>query len=89
MLNDFFRKLLVKEDSSKDVAKKRLRFALVYDKLEVTDDILVSLQNDIVGVISKYFEIDENSISLDVTKEKDQSALVFNSPIIAARRRSV
>lgn len=82
-------KLFGKEPSSKDVAKKRLKFALVYDKLEVSDEMLIDLQNDIIAVISKYFEIDKSSLKLDIQRSDDLSALVFNTPIIAAKRKAV
>lgn len=80
-------KLFGKEPASKDVAKKRLKFALVYDKLEVSDEMLTDLQNDIIAVISKYFEIDKNSLKLDIQRSEDLSALVFNTPIIAAKKK--
>lgn len=80
----FFQKFFAKENS-KDIAKKRLKFALVYDKLEVSDEILSDLQKDIVDVISRYFEIDKDSLTLDIQRADDMSALVFNTPIISAR----
>ncbi len=73
---------------SKDTAKKRLQFALVYDKLEINDTTLTDLQNDIVDVISKYFEIDKSSLQLEIKRDKDISALVFNTPILCAKRMS-
>lgn len=85
MLNGWLQKIFGKNDS-KDVAKKRLQFALLYDKLEVSDEILSNLQKDIVDVISKYFEIDKNSLKLDIQKYEDKSALVVNTPILSAKR---
>lgn len=86
MMNGFFQKLFGK-NNSKDVAKKRLKFALVYDKLEVSDTTLELLQRDIVGVISKYFEIDNSSLKLDIQRSDDSSALMLSTPIISAKRR--
>ena len=88
MINKWI-KMFAGKDNSKDVAKKRLKFALVYDKLEVSDDILKNLQRDIVEVISRYFEIDGNALTLDIHKaDDDLSALVFNTPILAAKHRT-
>ena len=84
MFNALLKKLTSKTDS-KDVAKKRLKFALIYDKLEVKDEMLVDLQKDIVDVISRYFEIDSNGLQLDIHRAEDCSALVFNTPILSAR----
>lgn len=87
MLNGIFRKIIGKgDDSSKDVAKKRLKFALVYDRLDVSDDVLENLQRDIVEVISRYFEIDKDGLSLDIRESGDLSALVLNTPILSKRR---
>ena len=88
MLSDIFQKLLGSKKTSKETAKKRLKFTLVYDKLEVSDDILKELQQDIVNVISKYFEIDTELLSLNIKKSEDSSALVFNTPILSARRKA-
>ena len=85
MLNSLLEKFLGK-NKSKDVAKKRLQFALIYDQMEVSEDILQNLQKDVVEVISRYFVIDEESIKLDIKRDKDTSALIVNTPIIRAMR---
>ena len=71
---------------SRETAKKRLQFALIYDKLEVNDTTLTNLQKDIVAVISNYFEIDKDSLELKVRRDDDVSALVFNTPILNVKR---
>ena len=86
MLYELLRKFTGRSTPSKDAAKKRLQFALVYDKLEINDTTLTNLQNDIVDVISKYFEIDKSSLQLEIKREKEISALVFNTPILCAKR---
>jgi cell division topological specificity factor len=86
MLNGLVRKLF-NRNGSKDTAKKRLQFALVYDRLEVSDDILEDMQNEIVAVVSRYFVIDKDQLKLDITRNNDLSALMFNTPIISAKPR--
>jgi cell division topological specificity factor len=80
-------KKLFNKSSSKDTAKKRLQFALVYDRLEVSDEILEDMQNEIVAVISRYFVIDKDQLKLDITRHDDLSALMLNTPIISAKTR--
>lgn len=87
MLNDWMKKLFGKNGGSKETAKRRLQFALVYDRLEVSDEILKNMQNEIVNVVSRYFVIDRNQLKLDITRHDDMSALVFNTPIISAKAR--
>ncbi|HKK90971.1 MAG TPA: cell division topological specificity factor MinE [Desulfobacteraceae bacterium] len=86
MFNHMLQKITGRSKSSGNTAKKRLQFALVYDKLEINDSTLTSLQNDIVEVISKYFEIDTEGIQLELQRDNDVSALVFNTPIINIKR---
>jgi len=86
MLSDYMKKLF-RKNGSKDAAKKRLQFALVYDRLEVSDDMLKDMQNEIVAVISRYFVIDRDQLKLDITRQNDLSALMLNTPIISAKAR--
>jgi len=86
MLSDYIKKLF-RKNGSKVEAKKRLQFALVYDRLEVSDDILEEMQNEIVTVISRYFVIDRDQLKLDITRQNDLSALMLNTPIISAKAR--
>ncbi len=87
MLQGLLKRFTGQKKSSKDEAKKRLQFSLIYDKLEVNDTTLVDLQTDIVNVISKYFEIDKDSLELKVKRDDDVSALVFNTPILHVKRK--
>jgi cell division topological specificity factor len=86
MLNGLMKKLFYR-NGSRETAKKRLQFALVYDRLEVSDDILKDMQKEIVDVISRYFVIDQDQLKLDIKRENDLSALMFNTPIISAKAR--
>lgn len=82
-------KRFIGRKNSKDAAKKRLQFSLIYDKLEVNDTTLTDLQQDIVDVISKYFEIDKDALELKVKRDDNVSALVFNTPILQVKRKRV
>ncbi|MCG8568174.1 MAG: cell division topological specificity factor MinE [Desulfobacterales bacterium] len=88
MLGGLFNRLPNRKNS-KDEAKKRLQFSLIYDQLEVNDETLNELQQDIVDVISKYFEIDHEGLDLKVQRDDEVSALVFNTPILCVRRKPV
>ncbi len=88
MLSNLIRRFTSQnKKNSKNEAKKRLQFALVYDKLEINDNTLKDLQNDIIQVISRYFEIDREALSLEIERGDDASALVFNTPILNIKRR--
>jgi cell division topological specificity factor len=87
MFNDLLKKLRGTKSGSSETAKKRLKFAIVYDNLEVSDEVLDHLKSDIIQVISKYFEIDTKAISLDIDRGDGSSSLILNTPILAAIRR--
>ncbi len=87
MLQGLLKRFTGQKKNSKDEAKKRLQFSLIYDKLELNDTTLTDLQTDIVNVISKYFEIDKDGLELKVKRDADVSALVFNTPILQVRRK--
>jgi cell division topological specificity factor len=86
MLSRLFKRFMGQK-ASKDTAKKRLQFSLIYDKLELNDTTLTDLQKDIVAVISNYFEINKNSLELKVERGDDVTALVFNTPILQVKRK--
>jgi cell division topological specificity factor len=86
MLNGFLQRFL-KKNKSKDVAKKRLQFALIYDQMEISEDTMSNLQREMVAVISRYFVIDESSITLDIQRDKNVSALIVNTPILRTMRK--
>ncbi len=87
MFNTLLKKLMNRGEDSRQVAKKRLKFALVYDKLEIKEEMLEDLQKDLIDVISRYFEIDRQQMSLDIERSEDSSALIMNTPILAARHK--
>ncbi len=87
MFNTLLKKLMNRGEDSRQVAKKRLKFALVYEKLEIKEEMLEDLQKDLIDVISRYFEIDRQQMSLDIERSEDSSALIMNTPILAARHK--
>jgi len=89
MLNNLLQKMMgtKEEPRSSEVARKRLKLALVCDSLEVSDEVLSNLREDLLKVISSYFEIDKAGFSLDIDKTDDYSALVMNTPILSSLRR--
>ncbi|MCG8473112.1 MAG: cell division topological specificity factor MinE [Desulfobacterales bacterium] len=88
MLNNLLQKMTGKgAPSSSDVARRRLKVALVCDSLEVSDEILENMKTDILEVITRYFEIDRSGFTLDIDKTDDYSALVMNTPILSALRK--
>ncbi|MTI81527.1 MAG: cell division topological specificity factor MinE [Firmicutes bacterium] len=85
---EFLSRVFGKDNTSKDVAKERLRLVLVHDRANVSPQMLHSLKADMIKVISKYMEIDEEALEVNLNSEDSQVALVANIPIKKMKRAS-
>lgn len=74
--------------SSKDTAKERLHLVLMQDRANVSVDFLDLMKQEILDVIKKYIEVDENSIDVRLTNKPNADgtmgapALYANIPIL-------
>ncbi|MDO4766053.1 MAG: cell division topological specificity factor MinE [Eubacteriales bacterium] len=75
-LMDFFKK----KESSKNIAKDRLKLVLVHDRADSNTELLEMIRADILEVIKKYMDYDEEEMDIKIsTTESDTS----NSPVPA------
>ena len=81
------RKELLKS-SSKDTAKERLHLVLMQDRANVSADFLDLMRQEIIEVIKKYIDIDEEAMDARLGSETNEDgtqgapALYANIPII-------
>ena len=81
------RKELLKS-SSKDTAKERLHLVLMQDRANVSADFLDLMRQEIIEVIKKYIDIDEEAMDVRLGSETNEDgtqgapALYANIPII-------
>lgn len=80
-LNRFFSR-----EASKNIAKERLRLVLVHDRANVSPQIMESIRGEIINVISRYMEIDESHMEVDLTNEDNMVALTANIPVRKVKR---
>ena len=66
----FFKKFS-KEDKkvSKETAKERLHLVLMQDRANVSADFMELMKQEIIEVIKKYIDVDENSIDVKLTNK--------------------
>ena len=81
---DFF-SLFKKKQSSKDVAKERLKLVLVQDRTDLAPKFLEIIREEILEAISKYADVETDGLDIKVTRMKREdnttiSALVANIP---------
>ena len=90
----FFKKI-GKQDKeqvkSKDTAKERLHLVLMQDRANVSADFLDLMKQEIIEVIKKYIDVDENAIDVRLTNKAgaDETsgapALYANIPIVSIK----
>lgn len=71
---------------SKGLAKSRLHFVLVQDRTGLSSDELSAFKKELIGVVEKYFVIDEAGFDIDYRRETDSTTLLINSPIVVRRQ---
>lgn len=76
------------KSSSKDTAKERLHLVLMQDRANVSADFLDLMRREIIEVIKKYIDIDEEAMDVRLATETNEDgtqgapALYANIPII-------
>ncbi len=78
-LSDIFKK-----KSSSDVAKDRLKLVLVSDRASCSPEIMAKIKNDIIEVLSKYVEIDQAGIDINITQMDDEANVGKSVPALYA-----
>ena len=76
-------------DGSGQKAKDRLRIVLIHDRTDISPQLMEELRRDMIGVLTKYMDIDTSKIELDLDRDEQSVALVANVPVLRIRRGSV
>lgn len=91
----FFKKFAKEEKKdSKDTAKERLHLVLMQDRANVSADFLELMKQEIIEVIKKYIDVDENSIDVRLTNKDNGDgttgapALYANIPIVSMKEEA-
>jgi len=83
-------KFLSKEDSSKNVAKERLKLVLVHDRSNCSPEFLEQIKGNLLAAISEYMVIDEENLDIQITQtnldDSGRPALIANIPIKSMKR---
>ncbi len=85
---------LFKKKSSSEVAKDRLKMVLISDRSACSPEVMERIKNDIVEVLKKYLEIDQEGLDIKITQIEDETdnegktvpALYANIPIKSMRQ---
>lgn len=88
-LSNIFSRVGLSADKSGSLAKERLRLVLIHDQAKVSPELLETLRGEIIEVISKYMEIDSNSLEMGLQQRNGSVALAANIPIVRLRREKI
>lgn len=80
---DFSKLFTSNKNSSKEIAKKRLKLVLINDRNNFPPKLLESIQKDIIQVIEKYIEVDEDGIEIKMIRSKDSGNMDIVSELVA------
>lgn len=73
--------------TSREIAKQRLQLVLVQDRIKISPELLQTLKDELITVISRHIEIDREGVKITFTQDRSQSKLVADIPVITAQRR--
>ena len=71
--------------SSREVAKERLQLVLVHDRVKLSPELIDTLKSEIIAVITKHVQIDEQHMEIELTSGKGFQKLRADIPILASR----
>ena len=79
-----------KGNSTKELAKSRLKLVLVQDRLNCSTEMLEMIKIDIINVIAGYMEIDDSEIDIQISQgeagEEGKPVLIANIPVKNLRK---
>ena len=93
---NFFKGLGKNENTSKskDAAKERLHLVLMQDRANISADFLALMKQEIIEVIKKYIDVDENAIDVRLTNKSNDDGttgapvLYANIPIMSVKEEA-
>lgn len=83
---DLIGKFFKDDTTSKDIAVERLRLVLVHDRANISPGLMEALKEDLIAVISKYMDIDEEAMEINLNSGELSAALVASIPVKRIRR---
>ncbi len=82
---EWLNRLFGRHVSSAEIAKNRLKLVLSYDRTNLTPELLMTLQDEIVQAISRHLEIDRSGMTFETQRTDNGDHLVADIPVKAVR----
>lgn len=81
----FFQSSTEEQENSKATACNRLKLVLMQDRVHMDPFIMQKMREEMIAILNKYLEIDNDALDLNLAGEGDSVALMFNIPVIRAK----
>lgn len=82
MITEFFERLFVTNSrGSRNDVKRRLKLVLAHDRSTLNASTLEKMRKEILIVVSKYVELDTESLEFSIRTDSRMTALIANLPI--------
>jgi cell division topological specificity factor len=65
------------------VAKERLQLVLVHDRAQISPQMLQTLKDEIIAVISKHVAIEREGVEITLAQNRRESRLQADIPLVA------
>ncbi|MDQ6766432.1 MAG: cell division topological specificity factor MinE [Candidatus Eremiobacteraeota bacterium] len=82
---DFLTKMFRREESSKSLAKERLRLVLMSDRVALAPDTFDAMKGEMLSVLQRYLDIDEHGIDVHFENAERRFMLYANIPVTSIK----
>ena len=72
--------------SSRQVAKERLQLVLVHDRAQISPQMLQTLKDEIIAVISQHVAIEREGVEITLAQNRRESRLQADIPLVSQSR---
>lgn len=84
---DFLSRFFRKDDSSRSLAKERLRLVLMSDRVSLAPETFDAMKGEMLRVLQRYLEIDERGLDVHFENAERRFMLLANIPVNQVKTR--